>query len=209
LARRIVKEFDAILLAPDHYIDDISEERVRTVKRKINTVNTMETEAGVRISAGENMMTLTGEGTVVEDTECKMSTKHSSADNIEVLRTVVQVKVTQKIRQRQRSNFSAAVAKVAYNKFGERPMSPANVLVTRKWLQKYLEDSFKDLRTADKNVAIDRALFLSFVPTKDFLQMRIVMETAAIKERMTGSSWFGRVFQLATTSVNSEMVTPL
>nr|UHS72124.1 MAG: hypothetical protein [Tombusviridae sp.] len=209
LAKRIVKEFDAVLLAPDHYIDDISEERVRTVKRKINTVNTMETEAGVRIPAGENMMTLTGEGTVVEDTECKMSTKHSSADNIEVLRTVVQVKVTQKIRQRQRSNFSAAVAKVAYNKFGERPMSPANVLVTRKWIQKYLEDSFKDLRTADKNVAIDRALFLSFVPTKDFLQMRIVMETAAIKERMTGSSWFGKVFQLATTSGNSGVVTPL
>jgi hypothetical protein len=38
----------------------------------------------------------------------------------------------------RRSNFSCAIAQLAYNKFGERPMSEANVLVTRRWIQNCL-----------------------------------------------------------------------
>jgi enoyl reductase-like protein len=116
-------------------------------------------------------------------------------DEEEVVRKVLSRKVVQKLAKKQKSNFSAAVAKVAYNKFGERPMSPANILVTRKWLQKYLEDQFKDLRTCDKNIAIDRALFLSFVPTKDFLNMRVLMETKEMQKRTSDSTW-GKIFQL-------------
>lgn len=97
----------------------------------------------------------------------------------------------------RRSSFSASLAKLAYNKFGQRPMSEANVLVTRKWLQKYLEEpKYKDLRTCDKNLAIDRALFLSFVPTKDFQMMKIATTTKGWKDRIEGDGVFGRIFRL-------------
>lgn len=103
----------------------------------------------------------------------------------------VRVKIVKKLRKGQRSNFAAAVAKQAYNKFGERPYSEANVLVTRRWLQKYFDDAkFTDLRTVDKNNAIDRALFLSFVPTRDFQQARIAMATKQWQTRMSAESSF-------------------
>jgi hypothetical protein len=108
--------------------------------------------------------------------------------------TAIQSVVREKkvILKGQRSKFSAAVAKLAYNKFGERPMSEANLLVTRRWIQKLLEgNEYKDLRTVDKNIAIDRALFLSFVPTKDFQKMRMILTTAAWEERNKAENVFG------------------
>lgn len=97
----------------------------------------------------------------------------------------------------RRSLFSASLAKIAYNKFGQRPMSEANILVTRKWLQKYLEEPvYKDLRTCDKNLAIDRALFLSFVPTKDFQMMKVATTTPSWEARNKTESVFGKVFRL-------------
>lgn len=101
------------------------------------------------------------------------------------------IKIVKKLKKGQRSNFAAAVAKLAYNKFGERPHSEANVLVTRRWLQKYFDDAkFTDLRTVDKNNAIDRALFLSFVPTRDFQKARIAMATRQWQARMDAGSSF-------------------
>jgi len=107
-------------------------------------------------------------------------------------------KKTARIVKGNRSKFAMAVAKKAYNKFGNRKMTEANMLVTRKWLQKYLDDAkFCDLRTVDKNVAIDRALFLSFVPTAAFHQARKVMDTKVANEAVTGEkSLFGRVFRI-------------
>lgn len=185
VASKIIKELDAVLNEPTYYIDDVVEERVRMVAVKVDLSTT----------ARNNTKTGDLEGSGVERTLEEIA---KSTESNNVVKQVVSRKVTQTIRKKQRSNFSAAVAKSAYNKFGERPMSAANILVTRKWLQKYLSDQFKDLRTCDKNLAIDRALFLSFVPTKDFLNMRIVMETKAMEDRMKGSTWFGRVFRLAT-----------
>jgi hypothetical protein len=99
----------------------------------------------------------------------------------------------------RRSNFSCAIAQLAYNKFGERPMSEANVLVTRRWIQKLLEEAeYKDLRTCDKNIAIDRALFLSFVPTNAFRQMKVAVQTRAWKNRVDVGGVFGKVFCLMT-----------
>jgi hypothetical protein len=109
------------------------------------------------------------------------------------------------LKRGRRSDFSASVAQVAYNKFGERPMSAANVLVTRKWLQKYLDsEKYCDLRTCDKNLAIDRALFLSFVPTNSFRAMKLVVETGAWKDRCDNESVFGRVFRLVGLSRATE-----
>ena len=179
IAKRLIKEMDSVVLEPAMYVEEYVDERSRLVKGKMTSkfsqVRTNESAEG----GGDVVRTITQE---VNDKE-------------EVVREVLSRKVVQKLAKKQKSNFSAAVAKVAYNKFGERPMSPANILVTRKWLQKYLEDQFKDLRTCDKNIAIDRALFLSFVPTKDFLNMRVLMETKEMKKRTSDSSW-GRIFQL-------------
>ncbi len=103
-----------------------------------------------------------------------------------------------KVKKGKRSKFAAAVANLAYNKFGERPQTEANVLVTRKWIQKLLEEPrFKDLRTCDKNLAIDRALFLSFIPTKDFQMMKLSTTTTAWEKRNKAESVFGKVFRLA------------
>jgi hypothetical protein len=99
-----------------------------------------------------------------------------------------------------RTKFSCSIAKQVYTKFGNRPMSEANMLVTRKYLVKLLEDpKYCNLRTVDKNVAIDRALFLSFVPTKEFLQMKLVFETNAVRDRMSSEkeTLFGRIFRVS------------
>lgn len=105
------------------------------------------------------------------------------------------------IRKGNRSRFSASLAKLAYNKFGNRPMSEANVLVTRKWIQKYLDEpAYKDLRTCDKNIAIDRALFLSFVPTTDFQKMLLATTTSRWVDRLNADNVFGRVFRFASAA---------
>jgi hypothetical protein len=99
------------------------------------------------------------------------------------------------ISRGNRSKFAASLAKLAYNKFGSRALTEANYLVTRKWLQKCLEEPvYKDLRTSDKNVAIDRATFLSFVPTQEFRKMKIAVTTRAWEQRVGTAGVFGGVF---------------
>ncbi len=105
------------------------------------------------------------------------------------------------IRKGCRSRFAASLAKVAYNKFGNRSFNEANVLVTRKWIQKYLDEpSYKDLRICDKNIAIDRALFLSFVPTTDFQKMHLATTTSTWKDRLNADNVFGKIFRFGTAS---------
>jgi hypothetical protein len=122
-----------------------------------------------------------------------------------VLKEMQSTKFKTCIKKGKRSSFSAAVSRMAYNKFGERKMTEANVLVTRRWLQKYFEEhQFVDLRTCDKNIAIDRALFLSFVPTKDFQRMKVAVATRQWEQRMKADSVFGgfwaKVFGLVPVS---------
>jgi len=111
----------------------------------------------------------------------------------------MRMRSTRKIRTGNRSNFAAAVSKHAYLKFGNRKMTEANILVTRKWIVKYLEDDkFKDMRTVDKALAVDRALFLSFVPSDEFRRMRLAVTTKQWEkrvepERVFGGTW-SRVF---------------
>lgn len=106
-----------------------------------------------------------------------------------------------------RSAFAASVAKVAYNKFGERKMTEANLLVTRKWIAKYLdEEKYKDLRTCDKNLAIDRALFLSFLPTRDFQAMKIATTTNAWKDRADAEGVFGKIFRLVSSPLGLDIL---
>ena len=106
-----------------------------------------------------------------------------------------------RIQKGGRSKFAMALAKEAYLKFGARPLTQANTLVTRKWLVKYLEGvQFKDMRTCDKIIAIDRAMFLSFVPTIVHNNMRVAAQDSAIVKMMSGvTTSFGKVFSVMGT----------
>nr|UHS72396.1 MAG: hypothetical protein 1 [Tombusviridae sp.] len=85
-------------------------------------------------------------------------------------------------------------------------MSEANILVTRKWIQKYLaEPEFKDLRVVDKNLAIDRALFLSFVPTNDFRTMKIATASRAWQKRVDPRGLLGGLFGKAFMVVRDDV----
>jgi len=141
---------------------------------------------------------------VEQDPECYIdahvyTSTHVVSNSVDGTRTAGVVERRKKVlRKGRRSLFAASIAQLAYNKFGERPMSEANVLVTRKWIQKLLEDEkYKDLRTCDKNLSIDRALFLSFVPTNSFRAMKLAVQTNAWKDRCDENTVFGRVFRLA------------
>lgn len=107
-------------------------------------------------------------------------------------------KVTKRLAKGKRSKFAMCVAKAAYLKFGRRNMSEANLLVTRKWIVKFLEDpKYVDLRVADKCIAVDRALFLSFVPTMVYNDMKIVSGDKAVEGRISGvTTSFGKVFSV-------------
>lgn len=127
---------------------------------------------------------------------------HTTQVQGEVVREVETVKKRKVLKKGYRTKFASAVALLAYNKFGAREMTPANLLVTRRWLQKMLqEDDYKDLRTCDKNLAIDRALFLSFIPTEEFRRMKVVSASRAWHNRVQPSALlngiFGRAFKLS------------
>lgn len=110
------------------------------------------------------------------------------------------VKKKLRIRKGQRSCFAGAIAKRAYLKFGERKFTEANVMVTRKWLQKLITEDpkYSTLRTCDQVVAIDRALFLSFIPTTDFIKMQKILSSDKLKDRL-GEEEYGKVFRLGAS----------
>lgn len=123
------------------------------------------------------------------------------ADRIERVERVKKV-----LKKGRRSNFAACIAHEAYNKFGARPMTEANVLVTRRWLQKLLaEPMYKDLRMVDRNIAIDRALFLSFVPTNDFRKMRLAVGSRAWQKRVDPKGLLGGLFGKAFMLVREDI----
>jgi hypothetical protein len=120
---------------------------------------------------------------------------------------VERIERTKKVLKKgKRSSFAACIAHEAYNKFGARPMTEANVLVTRRWLQKLLsEPTYKDLRMVDRNIAIDRALFLSFVPTDDFRKMKIAVASRAWQKRVDPKGLLGGLFGKAFMLIRDEV----
>lgn len=114
---------------------------------------------------------------------------------VEVPKTTVDhTKSSTRIAKGKRTTFAMCLGKRAYVKFGPRPVSEANVLVTRKWLSKLIEDEFKDLRTCDKALALDRAVFLSFIPTMSHNNYKFVFNgNNAVTARIGGDSLFSRI----------------
>lgn len=132
----------------------------------------------------------------VEEHEVRLTKTVTCGDVVET--PVDNIRKTTKLAKGKRSKFAMSLAKEAYLKFGRRPVSEANALVTRKWMVKFLEGAeYKDLRTCDKVIAVDRALYLSFVPTIVYNNMRTVAEDKAFVGRVDGSTTsFGRIFSL-------------
>lgn len=115
-------------------------------------------------------------------------------------------RVKKVLKKGKRSNFASCIAHEAYNKFGARAMTEANVLVTRRWLQKLLsEPEYKDLRMVDRNIAIDRALFLSFIPTDDFRKMRLATASRAWQKRVDPKGLLGGLFGKAFMLVRDDI----
>jgi len=104
-------------------------------------------------------------------------------------------KTAKRIKKGRRTKFAMAIAKKAYVKFGAREVNQANILVVRKWIVKMLEEpDFKDLRTCDKALAVDRATFLSFIPTMAWNNCKFVFHgDNAVTARIGGESLFSRI----------------
>lgn len=104
-------------------------------------------------------------------------------------------KTNKRIKKGRRTKFAMAIAKKAYVKFGAREVNQANILVVRKWIVKMLEEpDFKDLRTCDKALAVDRATFLSFIPTMAWNDSKFVFRgDNAVTARIGGESLFSRI----------------
>lgn len=108
------------------------------------------------------------------------------------------IKKTVRIKKGHRTTFAMTVAKRAYVKFGARPLTEANVMVTRKWIVKLIADEYKDLRVCDQALVIDRATFLSFIPTMAWNNYKFVFHGKnAVTDRVAGENLFSRIAQWA------------
>lgn len=89
------------------------------------------------------------------------------------------------LRKRCRKHAADAYALQAYLKFGRRQKSEANVLVTRKYISDLLIET-PDMRTRDKIEIMDKAVFLSFLPSKTHQECAAYETTFAYARRVLG-----------------------
>jgi hypothetical protein len=89
------------------------------------------------------------------------------------------------VRRRVRNVAANSYALKAYLKFGFRPRSEANVIVTRKYISDLLDEQ-KDMRIRDKIEIMDMAVFLSFVPSRSLQWSKTIGKTQAFSERILG-----------------------
>ncbi len=92
--------------------------------------------------------------------------------------------------RRRRKGMAFALAEEAYYQFGHRDRSEANLLVTRKFMRDMLKEH-RDLRARDASDLIDRALYLSFLPSYTLREMNVLSDTHEFAVRNSNSSsWF-------------------
>jgi len=80
--------------------------------------------------------------------------------------------------------IAIALAGECYFKFGNRPRSEANMLISRKWMRDRMEE-VKDFRKKDAASVIDIALALSFYPSVEAREMGQHLSTAVSANRMS------------------------
>lgn len=94
---------------------------------------------------------------------------------------------TKRFRPKNQLRLAVAVADEAYYQFGFRPMSEANVLITRKFMRDRLME-VKGLRAHDALLVIDKAIPLSFLPSLEFKNMVRLMGTDTFERRLSPTS---------------------
>lgn len=94
-------------------------------------------------------------------------------------------KMAKPVRRRVRRVAANSYALQAYLKFGRRPKSEANVIITRKYISDLLSEK-QDIRIRDKVEIMDLATFLSFIPTKSSQLCGAYESTNAYAQRMLG-----------------------
>lgn len=77
---------------------------------------------------------------------------------------------------RRKKGFTKRLAREAYQHFGPRKLNDANRLVTRKWMVKWVDENNTTMRIKDKIDVVDGALFLSFVPSDEFMRCERMAE---------------------------------
>lgn len=89
--------------------------------------------------------------------------------------------------------LAISLAGECYFKFGRRPKSEANILISRKWMRDRMEE-IKDLRKKDAASIIDIALGLSFFPSVEAREMDLLLGTSVSASRMgpLRGSWWAR-----------------
>jgi len=94
------------------------------------------------------------------------------------------------------SKFAVALGWEAYDQFGRRERTEANLLITRKWLRDRCR-MFPDLRKCDSSRAIDLALDFSFLPTQESKRGDILREQRSWTTRMSpgGTTVWSRLFK--------------
>lgn len=94
-------------------------------------------------------------------------------------------KTRTRISKGNRSFFAVALANVARVKFGTIVYNEANMLMVRRWLGKVMEEPlYKDLRNVDKALALDRAMFLTFVVSPEYKQFKVLFDSTKMKDRL-------------------------
>ncbi len=78
-----------------------------------------------------------------------------------------------------RGRCTRRLAREAYLHFGPRKLNTANLLVTRKWMVKWIEEQNTSIRVVDKITIIDGALFMSFIPSDAYLHGEEMSSTDA------------------------------
>jgi hypothetical protein len=179
-ARRMLGAFDASTEEPATFIE------YNPVKRRGNTVLASDLLGDVLDSTGEPSIEVVTRVHTQQVVEISETGPKTLVDNR---------KITKRIKRGRRTKFAMAIAKKAYMKFGARAVNEANILVVRKWVTKLLEEQeYADLRTCDKINAIDRATFLSFIPTMAWNNCKFVFHgDNAITARIGGESLFSRI----------------
>lgn len=97
---------------------------------------------------------------------------------------IVSRKKSARIAKGSRSRFAGSLAQRVKVKFGNLKYVEANRLMVHRWLSKVVEDEFKDLRTCDKVLALERATFMAFVVSEDYLRYQVLFEDKLMADRL-------------------------
>nr|UHS72013.1 MAG: hypothetical protein [Tombusviridae sp.] len=117
------------------------------------------------------------------ETHIDTSTR-TTYNNGEAVVEVTRQRKTQRLVKGNRSKFAASLAQLVKVKFGSLKYTEANRLMVHRWLSKFVDETYADLRTVDKVLALERATFMSFIVSEDFARFQVLFESEAMKDRL-------------------------